>query len=116
MNAVPSPMTAPIFFFGEKKMTDQKLNELALDCWKDGWGDAMTAVKLLRERTGLGLREAAGYIEKTAHQVGGRYNLILITGKLPPAIRPMSREAHESDPRLAEHRARRGVKKVRGAK
>ena len=61
-------------------MTNQKLNELALQAWKDGIGDAMTAVKLLRERSGISLREAHEHIQKTAHRVGGRYGLRLLTG------------------------------------
>jgi hypothetical protein len=102
-------------------MTDQKLNDLALQAWKEAMGDALTAVKLLRDWTDLGLHEALEHIQKTAHQVGGRCNLWPLTeAELSPAFvetfAPMSCEAHESDPRLAEHRARRGVKKVRGAK
>jgi hypothetical protein len=102
-------------------MTDQKLNELALNAWKDAMGDASTAVKLLRDRTDLGLREALTYIQKTAHQVGGRCNLRIMTkAELPPelaeALAPESRETLKWSPRLSEHRARRGVKKVRGAK
>jgi len=102
-------------------MTNNDLNELALQAWKVGMGDASTAVKLLRDWTDLGLHEALEHIQKTAHQVGGRCNLCLLTkAESSPAFvetfAPMSREAHESDPPLAEHRARRGVKKVRGAK
>jgi len=59
-------------------MTDV-MNELALQAWKDGMGDAMTAVKLLRDRSGLSLCEALEHIQKTAAQVGGRCNLRLLS-------------------------------------
>jgi hypothetical protein len=99
---------------------NDKLKELALQAWKEGMGDALTAVKLLRDRTDLGLREAAEQIQKTAHRVGGRYNLRFVTAReLPPeraeALRPPSiAEMRAGQP--AEHRAARGVRKVRGAK
>jgi hypothetical protein len=99
-------------------MTDQKLNELALNAWKDAMGDALTAVKLLRDRTDLGLREALTYIQKTAHQVGGRCNLrIMAEAELPPEFtEELARERHERDVRLAGHRAARGKRKMRGQK
>ena len=112
-------------------MTDQTLNELALQAWKDAMGDALTAVKLLRDRTDLGLREAGKYIERTAHQVGGRFNLRLVTSKalalgphrsdefaaaLAQEKAALAQEERENDTRLAAHRAARGVRKVRGAK
>jgi hypothetical protein len=52
--------------------------ELALQAWKNSWGDALTAVKLLRDSTDLSLREAFELIQKTAAQVGGRCNLRFI--------------------------------------
>jgi hypothetical protein len=101
-------------------MTNNLNEARALDAWKDGMGDALTAVKLLRDRTGLGLREAAELIEKTAAQIGGRYNLRLYT-KLPAefaeALERARREIRDpNNPYRAAHIARRGVKKVRGAK
>jgi hypothetical protein len=93
------------------------LDGLALDAWKAAMGDAFTAVKVLRDRTGLGLREALARIETTAHRVGGRCNLRLqlltateFTAKfsLPPSP--------ENDARLTKHRAMRGIRKARGAK
>jgi hypothetical protein len=55
--------------------------ELALLAWKQSMGDALTAVWLLRESSGLSLVEAYELIEKTAAQVGGRCNLRLFTEK-----------------------------------
>jgi hypothetical protein len=96
----------------------KEINELALDAWKQAMGDALTAVKLLRDWTDLRLCEAAGYIQRTALQVGGRYDLRLITkAELPPEIvEALVHESRDRDARLAEHRAARGVRKVRGAK
>jgi hypothetical protein len=54
-------------------MTNQEINELALQAWKDSMGDALTAVKLLRDRTDLGLCEAGKYIERTAHQFAATF-------------------------------------------
>ena len=90
------------------------LNEQrALQAWKDGMGDAMAAVKLLRDRTGLSLREASALIQKIAAQVGGQFSLHLYTeGELPPELD----EWKEYSTRIAEHRAARGVRKIRGAK
>jgi hypothetical protein len=62
-------------------------NELALCAWKDAMGDAMTAIKLLRGRTDLSLREAAELIQQTAHRVGGRFNLVMVRDKAPEAIK-----------------------------
>jgi hypothetical protein len=50
-------------------MTDQKLNDLALQAWKEGMGDALTAVKLLRDWTDLGLREALEH--RSRRPIGG---------------------------------------------
>jgi hypothetical protein len=97
-------------------LTEDNLNELALQAWKDAFGDALTAVKLLRDSTDLGLLEALAFIQKTAHQVGGRCNLRIISAAEMPA-EFAEQIAHErDDARLAEHRAARNVKKVRGAK
>jgi hypothetical protein len=99
---------------------EKSTRELALDAWKAAMGDALAAVKLLRDRTGLGLREALEHIQKTAHQAGGRCNLRIMTeAELPPelaeALRPPSiAEMRARQP--AEHRAARGVRKIRGAK
>jgi len=100
---------------------EKSTRELALDAWKAARGDALAAVKLLRDWTGLGLREALEHIQKTAHQAGGRCNLRIMTAaELPPelakALAPCSREELQNDPRLAAHRAARGVKKIRGSK
>jgi hypothetical protein len=101
-------------------MTDQKLNELALDAWKDAMGDALTAVKLLRDWTGLSLREALTYVQKTAHQAGGRCTLRLYTAaELPPELAEILRPRSIAEMRAAqpvEHRAARGVRKKRGQK
>ena len=112
-----------LFKFPSKKSSsdNQEIHELALDAWKNAMGDALTAVKLLRDWTGLGLRETLEHIQKTAHQAGGRCNLRLYTAaELPPelakALAPCSREELRNDPRLAAHRAARGVKKVKGGK
>jgi hypothetical protein len=97
----------------------------ALQAWKDGMGDAMTAVKLLRDRTDLNLRDAVEQIQKTAAQVGVPLKVhTCAIDELPPelaeALRPRTiaelQEEAKNDPRLAEHRAARGVRKVRGAK
>jgi hypothetical protein len=66
---------------GELKMTDKLIerDELALQAWKNSCGDALTAVKVLRDSTGLSLREAFELIQKTAARVGGRCNLRLFT-------------------------------------
>ena len=118
-------MGGAFFFEEEQKMIDQKFDELALQAWKDAWGDAMTAVKLLRDWTGLGLRDAVEQIQKTAAQVGVSLQVRTCTiDELPPelaeALRPRTiaelQEQSRNDPRLAEHRAARGVRKVRGAK
>jgi hypothetical protein len=92
--------------------------KLALNAWKNAMGDAMTAVWLLRNSTDLSLREAFELIQKTAHQVGGRCNLHLVGANQLPAefVEQIAYDARERDVRLAEHRAARGVKKVRGAK
>lgn len=55
--------------------------ELARSAWKNSMGDALTAVKLLRETSGLSLVDAFRLIQKTAAQVGGRCNLRLFTEK-----------------------------------
>jgi hypothetical protein len=103
-------------------MPDQKYNELAaLEAWKDAMGDALTTIMVLCRRTGLGLEESFELIRKTAHQVGGSCELRLPTRPedVPNALIepiPIPHEAYKSAPHLAEHRAARGVKKVRGAK
>jgi hypothetical protein len=102
-------------------MTDQKLNELALQAWKQAMGDALTAVKLLRDWTDLGLREAVELIQKTATQVGGRCSLRLLSKEEAQELGlswwiQRSHEEIKNDPHLAAHRAARGVRKVRGAK
>jgi hypothetical protein len=100
-------------------MTSNNLNEIALQAWKDAMGDAATAVKLLRDRAGLSLHEAAKQIQKTAHQVGGRFTLRLVgedaVALLALAAAQADQETKHST-RLAEHRAARGVRKVRGQK
>jgi hypothetical protein len=53
-------------------MTNDNLDELALQAWKEALSDALTAVKLLRDSTDLGLLDALELIQKTAHQVSGR--------------------------------------------
>jgi hypothetical protein len=94
--------------------TNDNFNELALHAWKEAMGDAETAVWLLRKSTGLNLREAFELIQKTAHQIGGRCNLRLISAsQMPTEIAELI--AHDRV-RLAEHRAGRNVKKVQGAK
>jgi hypothetical protein len=105
-------------------MIDNNLDTLALEAWKDGRGDAMTAVKLLRDRTGLHLVEAVTCIEVAAAKVGSHVSHTVVEGDearelfalfgLP--FGPPSYEQMKNDPRLAAHRAARGVRKVRGAK
>ncbi len=62
-------------------MKNPKFDELAMQVWKEAMGDALTAVKLLRDSTNLSLREAFELIQKTAHQVGGRCDLRLVKGR-----------------------------------
>jgi hypothetical protein len=104
-------------------MIDRKLIEtFALQAWKDGMGDDMTAIKLLRDRTGLGLREAVEHIQKTALAVGGcckgrLYRWDELPPELAEALARSRREVRdENNPWRAAHRAARGVRKVRGAK
>jgi hypothetical protein len=93
---------------------------LALRAWKDAMGDDMTAIKLLRDWTGLGLREAVEHIQKTALAVGGcckgrLYRWNELPPELAEALRPRSiAEMRAAQP--AEHLAARGVRKIRGAK
>jgi hypothetical protein len=72
---------------------------------------------MLRKSTDLSLREAFELIQKMAHQAGGRCNLRLIGADRMPAVfaRQIAELARDAV-RLAEHRAARGAKKVRGAK
>jgi hypothetical protein len=95
----------------------------ALQAWKDSRGDPLTAIKLLRDQTNnLGLREALEVIQKTAAQVGDPFTVRICTAEeLPPELAEALSRGYEGGyeedtPRLAEHRTRRGVKKVRGAK
>lgn len=46
-------------------MTDEKIRELAQRAWHASNGDTMTAVKLLRDWSGLSLVKAAEVIEET---------------------------------------------------
>lgn len=85
-------------------------------------GDALTAVKLLRDRTGLRLREAADISRKWRLGLAVRTGLKLVTGddarNLLDWVRQQADEERTNDPsgRHAAHRAARGVRKVRGAK
>jgi hypothetical protein len=63
----------------------KQTDEIARQAWKDGMGDALAAVKLLRERSGLNLVEAAKLIEKTAAQVGADVKLNIIRVPLSAA-------------------------------
>jgi hypothetical protein len=103
---------------GETAMINENLNGLALQAWKAAMGDALTAVKLLRDSTDLSLREAAALIQKTAHQVGGSYNLRFVSGAQQYIMSRASDLFFDdlSQKRRAEHRAARNIKKVRGAK
>jgi hypothetical protein len=97
-------------------MTD--IDTIALQAWKDGIGDAMTAVKLVRERTDFNMWQALEVVQKTAALVGGRCNLrIVSSNELPPEIaEQLAGERRERHEQLAAHRAARGVRKVRGSK
>ena len=52
-------------------MMNMTAEQLAQQAWKDAMGDALTAIKLLRDSTDLSLREALKLIQETAAQVGG---------------------------------------------
>jgi hypothetical protein len=105
-------------------MTDQELSELALQAWKGGMGDAGTAVWLLCQVTDLSIEEALARIKKTAARIGGKLTVQLPTdAEVAQAVAALiSLQAHaipaqaRSNPALAEHRAARGVRKMRGEK
>lgn len=102
----------------ERKMTD--LDELAARAWRVAVGDAPTAIWLLRNGTGLGLREALTVIQRTAVQVGGQCNVSIVgRDELKPEVAKQLAPRSIAERRAtqpAEHRAARGVKKVRGSK
>jgi hypothetical protein len=60
-------------------MTDQKLNDLAVQAWKGAMGNAGTAVWLICQVTDLNMEEALALIKKTAVQVGGKLTVQLPT-------------------------------------
>lgn len=58
---------------------DQGLDELAQRAWQQANGDALSAVKFLRDWTGLGLLDALAAIQETGRRLGK--NLSIVVGR-----------------------------------
>jgi hypothetical protein len=108
------------------------LDELSLLAWRQGVGSIAMAFWPLKETTDISDQAAFELIKKTAARVGANLtadavaadaeDLIKTDNNVDQVMALVNFQAKavpilaRSDPRLAEHRAARGARKIRGAK